>query len=160
VSGELGRMWKKAAVTYSKEFSCLEGMKLTTKNLSQNCRHLGRDFDPGLPKHETGVLPTQAWRVVQRCYTYSVRSYFFTLSDLFPLTALFIPRVVADLRNFNEDTFVSGRTPVELGHSKIVKARRAFCAPASVCEIITGGDHPMGTGGKAARTWSWPLTSF
>jgi hypothetical protein len=37
---------------------CLEGLRKTTKNLSQNNQFPGRDFNPGPPEYEIRVLTT------------------------------------------------------------------------------------------------------
>jgi hypothetical protein len=37
---------------------CHEGLRKATKNLSLDSRSLGRDFNPGLPEREAGVLIT------------------------------------------------------------------------------------------------------
>jgi hypothetical protein len=36
---------------------CLEGLRKTTKNLTQDNRSPGRDLNPGPPEYEAGVLP-------------------------------------------------------------------------------------------------------
>jgi hypothetical protein len=43
---------------------CLEGLRKTTKNLSQDSQSLGWDLNHGPPKYEAGVLTTQPWRLV------------------------------------------------------------------------------------------------
>jgi hypothetical protein len=43
---------------------CLEGLRKTTKNLSQDRRSLGRDLNPGPPEYEAGVLTTRPRRSV------------------------------------------------------------------------------------------------
>jgi hypothetical protein len=48
---KLERTWKEAAV-----IAFLEGMRKTTRNLSQGSRYLVRELNPGLPKYEAGVL--------------------------------------------------------------------------------------------------------
>jgi hypothetical protein len=37
---------------------CLEGLRKTTKILSQDSRHPGRDLNQGSPEEEAGVLTT------------------------------------------------------------------------------------------------------
>jgi hypothetical protein len=43
---------------------CLEGLRKTTKNLSQDSRSPGRDLNPGPPEYEAGVLTTRPRRLV------------------------------------------------------------------------------------------------
>jgi hypothetical protein len=43
---------------------CLEGLKKTMKNLSQDSRSPGQDLNPRPPKYEAGVLTTQPRRSV------------------------------------------------------------------------------------------------
>jgi hypothetical protein len=43
---------------------CLEELRKTTRNLSQDGRCLGRGFNPGPPEYETGVLTTRQRRLV------------------------------------------------------------------------------------------------
>jgi hypothetical protein len=43
---------------------CLEGLRKTTKNLSQDTRSPVRDLNPGPPEYEEGVLTTQLQRSV------------------------------------------------------------------------------------------------
>jgi hypothetical protein len=43
---------------------CLEGLRKTKKNLSQDKGSPGRDFNPGPPEYEAGVLSTQSLRSV------------------------------------------------------------------------------------------------
>jgi hypothetical protein len=38
---------------------CLEGLRKTKKNLSQDRWSLDRDINPGHPEHEAGVITTQ-----------------------------------------------------------------------------------------------------
>jgi hypothetical protein len=45
---------------------CLEGLRKTTKNLSQVSRSPGRDLNPGPPEYEAGVLTTRPRRSVPR----------------------------------------------------------------------------------------------
>jgi hypothetical protein len=35
---------------------CLEGLRRGSKTLSQDCRSQGRDFNPGFPEYEAGML--------------------------------------------------------------------------------------------------------
>jgi hypothetical protein len=49
----------------------LEGMRKTTKNLSQDSRSPGRGLNPGLPEYEAGVLITRP----QRSVTFRVTQY-------------------------------------------------------------------------------------
>jgi hypothetical protein len=56
---------------------CLEGVRKTTKYLSQDNRSLGRDLNLGPPEYEAGVLTTQPLRSVtlhkiQNCCTLTV----------------------------------------------------------------------------------------
>jgi hypothetical protein len=37
---------------------CTEGMRKTTKNLSQDSQSLGQDLNPGSPEYDAGVLTT------------------------------------------------------------------------------------------------------
>jgi hypothetical protein len=61
VSNEFERMWKKRSWPNLRYYSgiCLEGLRKTTKNLSQDSRSPGRDLDPGPPEYEAGVLTTR-----------------------------------------------------------------------------------------------------
>jgi hypothetical protein len=43
---------------------CLEGLRETTKIVSQHSRCLGRDLNPGTHKYEAGVLTPQLQRLV------------------------------------------------------------------------------------------------
>jgi hypothetical protein len=43
---------------------CPEGLRITTKNLSQDSRSLGRDLNLGPPEYETGLLSTTPQRSV------------------------------------------------------------------------------------------------
>jgi hypothetical protein len=56
VSNELERMWPN--LRYYPNI-CLEGLRKTTKSLSQDSRSPGRDLNLGPPKYEAGVLTTQ-----------------------------------------------------------------------------------------------------
>jgi hypothetical protein len=58
----------------------LEGLRKTTKGLSEDCRSRGRDLNPELPEYETGLrrnvivdllgvchrVSAAAWRVAER----------------------------------------------------------------------------------------------
>jgi hypothetical protein len=47
---------------------CVEGLRKTTKILSQHTRSPGRDSKPEPPENETGVLTDRAGRpVIERC---------------------------------------------------------------------------------------------
>jgi len=41
---------------------CLEGLRKTTKNFSQDSQHTGWDLSPGPPKYQTGMLTAQMRR--------------------------------------------------------------------------------------------------
>jgi hypothetical protein len=59
---QLGRKWKKAVVAYFKvgyPGICLKGLKITTKNFSQDSRSACRNLNPGLSGFETGVVSTR-----------------------------------------------------------------------------------------------------
>jgi hypothetical protein len=47
---------------------CLEGLRKTTKNLSQDSRYPGRDLKPGPPEYEAGALTTRPRRSVNMKY--------------------------------------------------------------------------------------------
>jgi hypothetical protein len=59
---------------------CLENLRKTMKNLSQDSRSPGQDLDPGPPKYEAGVLttrPRRSGRTVQfvgSSVMYSIRT--------------------------------------------------------------------------------------
>jgi hypothetical protein len=38
---------------------CLDGLRKTTKKLSQDSKSVGRDLNPGPPDYKTGVLTTR-----------------------------------------------------------------------------------------------------
>jgi hypothetical protein len=65
---ELERIWKEAAVVYSRYYpgTCFVGLRKITNNLSQDSRSPGRDLNPGPTKYEAGVLKNSAltcsWR--------------------------------------------------------------------------------------------------
>jgi hypothetical protein len=52
MNNDLKRLWKEAEVAGI----CLQRLKKTTKNLSQDSRSPGRDLNPELLEYETGVL--------------------------------------------------------------------------------------------------------
>jgi hypothetical protein len=46
---------------------CLEGLRKTAKNLSNNSWSLDRDLNPGPPEVEAGVLISGSRRLLQQC---------------------------------------------------------------------------------------------
>lgn len=56
---ELERIQKEVIVVYSRYYPgiCLEGLRKTTKTLSEENLCLGRDSNPVLTKYKTTVLP-------------------------------------------------------------------------------------------------------
>jgi hypothetical protein len=48
---------------------CLEGLRKTTKNLSQDSQSLGQDLNPGPPKYNAGVLTTQPRHSTSVCHS-------------------------------------------------------------------------------------------
>jgi hypothetical protein len=43
---------------------CMDGLRKATKTLSQDSRSPDRDFNPGLPEYDAGVLTTRPWHPV------------------------------------------------------------------------------------------------
>jgi hypothetical protein len=53
-----GRKWSWPNLKYY-PYNCLEGLRKTMKNLSQDSRSPGQDLNPGHPEYEAGVLTIQ-----------------------------------------------------------------------------------------------------
>jgi hypothetical protein len=67
-------MWKEAVVPnlgYCPG-NCLEGLRKTTI-LNHGSRSRGRDFDPGPPEYEAGVITSRPWLSVSRCLRCTVQ---------------------------------------------------------------------------------------
>jgi hypothetical protein len=62
INYEMEWIWKEAIMASFEVLSriCLEGLRKTTKNLSQDSRSPGRDLNPGPPEYKAGVLTTRA----------------------------------------------------------------------------------------------------
>jgi hypothetical protein len=52
----------------------LDGLRKTSKTLSQDSRSLGRNLDPGPPEYEAGVLTTRQQGSVPPCIVRMVKS--------------------------------------------------------------------------------------
>jgi hypothetical protein len=59
---ELERMWMEVVRAYFKVLSsiCLQGLKKTMKNLSQDSQSPGQELDLGVPEYEARMLTSQS----------------------------------------------------------------------------------------------------
>jgi hypothetical protein len=68
MNNEFKRIWKEAIVAYPG--ICLEGLRKSTKKLSQDSRSLGRDLNLSPPEYEAGVLTTRLRNTITICKSY------------------------------------------------------------------------------------------
>jgi hypothetical protein len=52
----------------------VEGLRISTKNLSQDSRSPGQDFNPGFPEYKAGVLTNRFGEFLVRLRDYSPSS--------------------------------------------------------------------------------------
>jgi hypothetical protein len=75
VNDELERIWKEAAVAYLilryYPGICLERLRQTIKNLSEDSLTPGRDLNPDPPEYEARVLTTWPQRSVKMAVVYN-----------------------------------------------------------------------------------------